>query len=180
MRNLHIPKRQPVESAPGVRANGEITHQRVRLIDADGTNRGEVNVAVARAEAARVDLDLVEIAGGAVPPVCRVMDRGRYLYEIGQREKAQRRAQKSAAVKEVKFRVGTARHDLDVRLRQVRSFLAAGHKVRVVVMLKGRGIGRPGDGAAVLAGFLAELGELRVEQGITVAGRDVFALVAPV
>jgi len=122
----------------------------VRLIDPDGEQIGVVALEKAKEEAAEHDLDLVEVAPNARPPVVKIMDWGRYRYEQQKKAQEARKNQKTVEVKEVQLRPRTEDHDFQVKLRRARRFLGEGNVVRVVVRFRGRELRRPENGEAML------------------------------
>ena len=125
-------------------------------------------------------LDLVEITPNAVPPVCKIMDYGKFRYEESIRAKQQRRAQKSVQVKEIKFHPGTEVGDLEHKLRQIRSFLADGNRVRLSLQFRGRENAHRDIGEDKIAEVLDMLkGECHVEQAPKTDGRIHFCLIGP-
>jgi translation initiation factor IF-3 len=125
------------------RVNSEIRAREVRLIDADGTQLGIVQTRDALNLAGERDLDLVEVAPNADPPVCRLMNYGKYLYEKQKRERESRKAHKQIEVKEVQMGPKTDEHDIQVILTRIRKFAKEGAKIRVRVKFKGREIYHP-------------------------------------
>lgn len=123
-----------------VRVNDEIRAKSIRLIDADGEQAGVVSVHDALMQARDAGLDLVEIAPNADPPVCRIMDYGKYLFEANKKKTAQKRKQKQSQVKEIKFRPNTDVGDYKVKMRKILQFLEDGDKVKVTVRFRGREI----------------------------------------
>jgi translation initiation factor IF-3 len=110
----------------------------VRLTGADGAQLGVVSTREAMIKAQEAGLDLVEISPNAKPPVCRLMDYGKYRYEQGRRERAQRKNQHQGAVKEIKFRPNVGDHDYETKVGHVRKFLEKGHKVKISLTFRGR------------------------------------------
>jgi len=110
----------------------------VRLISDDGEQLGVVSVSEALIKAEEAGLDLVELAPSANPPVCRIMDYGKYKYEIAKKEKENRKKQHVIVTKEVRFRPKTDEHDFDFKVRHARKFLEAGNRVKATVMFRGR------------------------------------------
>ena len=123
-----------------VRVNRRIRAREVRVIDADGEQRGIVPVQQAMALAEEAGLDLVEVAANARPPVCRIMDYGRYKYDEKKKAQETKRKQTVIAVKEVKIRPKTDEHDYQFKLRNAIRFLEAGDKVKVTIVFRGREI----------------------------------------
>ncbi len=108
------------------------------MTDSDGTQLGVMDTRDAMRLAQSKELDLVEISPTAKPPVCRIMDYGKWQYEQGKKQRAQRRSQASQTVKEVKFRPNVGDHDYQTKLNHLREFLGKGHKVKVSLMFRGR------------------------------------------
>src|SRR5690606_30341110 len=120
-----------------IRRNEEITAPRVRVIDAEGRQIGVVSRAEALEMADAAQLDLVEVSPTADPPVCRIMDFGKYLFEQNKKAHAAKRKQKQIQIKEVKFRPGTEEGDYQVKLRNLIRFLEEGDKAKVVMRFRG-------------------------------------------
>lgn len=118
--------------------NEEITGQEVRLIGLDGENVGVVDISEAQQIAQEAELDLVEIAPNATPPVCRVMDYGKFKFQQSKKAQVARKKQKLIHVKEIKFRPGTEEGDYQVKLRKIIEFLTNGDKTKVTVRFRGR------------------------------------------
>ena len=123
----------------GPRINEEIHARLVHLIDKDGSNRGNVSVAEALAFAQAASLDLVEIAPNASPPVCKLLDYGKYKYQEQKKAAEARKKQKVVEVKEIKFRPMIDDHDYDVKMRSMQRFFEEGDKVKVTLRFRGRG-----------------------------------------
>jgi translation initiation factor IF-3 len=132
------PHHAPPQRDTGARTNERITAPEIRLIGADGDNVGVVSPAKGMELAAAAGLDLVEISPNAKPPVCKVMDYGKFKYETQKRESEARKKQKTVDVKEVKFRPNTDTHDYDVKMRNVFKFLENGDKVKISLRFRGR------------------------------------------
>ena len=151
------------------------------MIDAEGRQLGVLPIREALAIAGEKDLDLVEVAPNATPPVCRLMDYGKYLYEKQKRERESRKAQKQIEVKEVRLRPKTDEHDIQVVLTKIRKFVKEGAKVRVRIRFRGREIYRPGVAQERLqrvAGDVSE--EVTVESMPTFDGKSMVMVLAPV
>jgi translation initiation factor IF-3 len=127
-----IPKRNPH------RINEEITAKEIRLIDEEKNQVGILSVAQAMEIAREKELDLVEISPEAKPPVCRILDYGKYLYALQKKAHEAQRHQRKILVKEIKFTPVIGEHDVEVKLKKIREFLAEGNKVKVTVWLRGR------------------------------------------
>ncbi len=120
------------------RVNERIRAPRVRVVLPDGQQLGIMSAQEALAKAKLVGLDLVEIAAKADPPVCRIIDYGKFKYEQAKLKKTQKKSQSATKMKEVKFRVRTEQHDYNIKLNRLETFLDEGHKVRVVLQFRGR------------------------------------------
>jgi len=152
----------------------------VRVLDAQGQMIGVMATRDAQRMAEDRGLDLVEITPNANPPVCKIMDYGKFRYEESIRAKQQRKAQKSAQVKEVKFHPGTDVGDLEHKLRQIRSFLEDGNKVRLSLQFRGRENAHRDIGEDKIAQVLEMLqGACHVEQAPKTDGRIHFCLIGP-
>jgi len=152
----------------------------VRLIGADGEQVGVVAIEQAIAAAEAAELDLVEIAPQAQPPVCRVMDYGKFLFEENKKKQAAKKKQKQIQVKEIKFRPGTEEGDYQVKLRNLVRFLNDGDRVKVTLRFRGREMAHQELGRNLLKRIEADLEELgSVEQFPKMEGRQMVMLIAP-
>ena len=160
--------------------NEQIRDKEVRLIDENGGQQGVVKIAVAMAMAEERGLDLVKIAPNAVPPVCKLMDYGKYCYEQTKREKEQRKNQKTIEVKEVRLSATIDVHDLEVKAKACSKFLQGGDKVKVSIRLKGRLITHGEVGLDVLNTFADMVrDDAVVERAAKQEGRNLFMILAP-
>jgi translation initiation factor IF-3 len=152
----------------------------VRLIDDEGRQVGVMKIADALRFAQERELDLVEVAPEARPPVCRVLDYSKYKYEQAQKQKAARKHQQQITVREIKFRPKIAQHDYDTKKGHVERFLRHKDKVKVTIMFRGREVTHPERGTAILDRLAEELSELGVvEQRPLQEGRNMTMLLAP-
>lgn len=152
----------------------------MRLIGADGNQIGVVPVNEALRIAEENELDLVEIVPNAEPPVCRVMDFGKFLFEQNKKRHAQKRRQKQIQIKEIKLRPGTDEGDYQIKLRNAIKFLSQGDKVKITLRFRGREMAHPEIGAQVLKRIEADLGaEANVEQMPKLEGRQMVMVVSP-
>jgi translation initiation factor IF-3 len=152
----------------------------VRVIGGDGSQVGIVPTHEALRMAEDQGLDLVEVSPRAVPPVCRIMDFGRFKYQESKKEKASRRHQSTVVIKEIKFRPKTDRHDLDFKLKHIRRFLGEGNKVRLMIVFRGREIVHPETGQAMLDLVSKEVAEISViEQKPSMEGRRMVMVLGP-
>ena len=162
------------------RINERIRVPEVRLIDENGQQQGVVSRDEALDYSRQRDLDLVEVAPDARPPVCRVLDYSKYKYEQEQKQKAARKHQQNIVVREIKFRPKIAQHDYDTKKGHVERFLKHRDKVKVTIMFRGREVTHPERGEMILNRLADELGDLAViEQRPTQDGRNMTMMLAP-
>ena len=167
-------------SREGPRVNDQISVPSVRLIDAEGTNVGVVSFRDALDLAYNSGLDLVEISPGADPPVCKILDYGRYKYEAQKKKNEARKKQKIIEIKEIKMRPNIDTHDYDVKMRAIQKFIGEGDKVKVTMRFRGREMVHQEIGLAVLQKVRDELEELaKVEQFPKLEGRQMTMVMAP-
>jgi translation initiation factor IF-3 len=163
-----------------VRINEKIRADAVRLIGPDGEQVGIVSVPEALSYADRLNLDLVEVAPMATPPVCKVMDYGKYRYEQEQKAKEARKRQTTISIKEIKLRPKIDDHDFDTKKGHVQRFLKKGDKVKLTIMFRGRELVHPHLGERLLrrmAEDLADIGEIESEPSLD--GRNMVMMLAP-
>jgi len=164
----------------GPRINDQIRGRRVRVIGPDGSQLGILTPEEAREVASRYNLDLVEISPTAQPPVCKIMDYGKWKYEQSKRERESRKKQKSVTIKELRLRPKIDDHDFDVKARNARRFLLEGDKVKVCVRFRGREIVHHDlarEKLQHLAEDLAEVGS--VERPPVLEGQQLVMVLAP-
>lgn len=160
--------------------NEEIDVPEVRLVNADGEQAGIVSIEDALSAALAAGLDLVEIAPDAEPPVCKVMDYGKKLFEVKKQQAAQRKKQKQTQVKEMKFRPGTDIGDYQIKLRNLIRFLENGDKAKVTLRFRGREMAHQELGMEMLTRIELDLEELgSVEQFPKMEGRQLTMVIAP-
>jgi len=160
--------------------NGEITASEVRLTGADGQPVGVVTLREAITAAEEANLDLVEISPNAEPPVCRVMDYGKYIFEKSKKDKEQRQKNKQIQLKEIKFRPGTDEGDYQVKLRNLNRFIEDGNKVKVTLRFRGREMAHQSLGTKLLNRIKEDLAELtNVESFPSMEGRQMVMVLAP-
>jgi len=163
-----------------VRRNEEIDAQDVRVIDAEGEQAGVMPLTDAIELAKNVGLDLVEVSPNAEPPVCRIMDFGKYLFEQNKKAQTSKRKQKQVHVKEIKFRPGTDEGDYQIKLRKLVQFLENGDKTKVTLRFRGREMAHQEIGANLLARVRGDLDEYAVvEQMPQMEGRQMIMVMAP-
>ncbi|MDP9342233.1 MAG: translation initiation factor IF-3 [Actinomycetota bacterium] len=152
----------------------------MRLIDAEGENRGVVPLAEAQEIANAASLDLVEVAADARPPVCRIMDYGKWRYEQEQKAKQARRHQSTITIKEIKFRPKIDRHDYATKKGHVERFLKAGARVKVTIMFRGREMAHTELGRKILDRLVEDLKDLAVVDAYPkLDGRNMVMVIAP-
>jgi translation initiation factor IF-3 len=152
----------------------------VRLIGPDGDQLGITTVPEALRMARGLELDLVEVAPMANPPVCRIMDYGKFRYEEAQKAKESRRKSTNVSVKEVKFRPKIGKGDFNVKVRKVDQFIHEGHKVKVTLQFRGREMAHPELGEKILDDVLAVVGPVvKVETQARLEGRSMSMVLAP-
>ncbi len=162
------------------RVNDRIRVPEVRLVGEDGKQIGVVKTSEALEYAQQRDLDLVEVAPEARPPVCRVLDYSKYKYEQAQKQKAARRHQQQITIREIKFRPKIAQNDYDTKKGHVTRFLLGKDKVKITIMFRGREVTHPERGTALLDKLAGELAEIAViEQTPLQDGRNMTMLLAP-
>ena len=162
------------------RINQQIQATQVRLIDVDGEQVGIVPLEEAIEQASGKQLDLVEISPDAEPPVCRIMDYGKHLFEQKQKAKESRGKTRQTQLKEIKFRPGTDSGDYEVKLRNLKRFLEAGDKTKVTVRFRGREMAHQELGRELLERVEADLAEHgSVEQRPNMEGRQMIMVLSP-
>lgn len=163
-----------------VRVNNQIRVPQVRLISSTGEQIGVVETWQALKQAKEQGLDLVEINPRSAPPVAKICDHGKLMYEQSKKEKEQRKAQKSNEVKEISFRPATDEHDLDHKLAKAREFLTDGNRVRLVVKFRGRELTHADLGKAKLETALTSLADLTASfTPIASEGKSISTIVSP-
>ncbi len=169
----------PERTDEGPRINEEIKVKEVRLIDETGENRGVMPIREALELAAEADLDLIEISPQANPPVCKILDYGKYKYEVQKRKNEAKKNQKIVETKELKLRPMIDTHDYEVKIKQAKKFLSQGNKVKFTMRFKGREAA--GDmGLKVLQNILDDLESLiKVDSEPKMEGRQMVMIIAP-
>ena len=163
-----------------MRINEEIRAREVRVVADEGEQLGIMSGRDALNLALERHMDLVEIAPNAKPPVCRIMDYGKYRYEQQKREKEARKKQKTFDIKEVKLRPGIEDHDFDVKFKNAVRFLEDGDKVKVTIMFRGRELSHPELGEVLLTKMAKQLEDLAViERAAKLEGKNMIMIVTP-
>jgi translation initiation factor IF-3 len=173
----------PITTAPVVnepRINDRIRAREVRLVGPDGNQLGIKPLPEALAIARDLDLDLVEVAPQAAPPVCRVMDYGKFKFDAAQRARESRRKANNVGIKEMKYRPKIGAGDFDTKTRRVLKFLSEGHKVKVTIMFRGREVFHPELGRKILDRIAEQVdGTAKVETEARLDGRNMVMVLAP-
>lgn len=164
----------------GIRVNDRIRIKEVRVISQDGTQLGIMPIEQALQTAYSQNLDLVEVAPEARPPVCRIMDYGKYRYEQSKKAREARKKQTIIELKEIKLRPKTEEHDFQFKARHAERFLKEGNKAKVTMMFRGREMIRMDRGKALLNRFVEVLKDVAVvEQAPKIEGRNMTMILAP-
>jgi translation initiation factor IF-3 len=160
--------------------NDRIRAREVRLVDPEGNQLGIKVLPEALAIARQMDLDLVEVAPLANPPVCRIMDYGKFKFDEAQRAKESRRKASNVGIKEMKYRPKIGQGDFDTKTRQVARFLSEGHKVKVTIMFRGREVFHPELGKRILDRIAEQVeGTAKIEAEPRLDGRNMVMVLAP-
>ena len=174
------PHSAPPSRDTGPRVNENIICSEVRLIGSDGDNVGLVSPEKALELSEEAGLDLVEISPNASPPVCKIMDYGKYKYEQQKRESEARKNQKIIEVKEIKFRPGTDTHDYEVKMRSVTKFLEKGDKVKITMRFRGREMAHQELGRELLERVAADIEDYgKIENIPKMEGRQMTMMIGP-
>lgn len=170
----------PVREADGPRINREIKAKEVRLINYNGENLGVVSTHEALKIAEEVGLDLIEISPQVNPPVCKVLDYGKYKYEMQKKKNEAKKNQKVVSIKELKLRPMIEAHDYEVKLKQAKKFLSQGDKVKFTMRYKGREMSANDMGKEILNKLIEDLeGLCKVDAAPKAEGKQVFMIVSP-
>src|SRR3989454_12849285 len=173
---------RPAQPAPkdGPRINEEIRVREVQLIDQAGHNHGPTEIQIALQKAQEAGLDLVEIAPNSAPPVCKIMDYGKFKYSAQKKAAEARKKQKVVEIKEIKLRPMIDDHDYDVKMRAMQRFFEEGDKVKITLRYRGREMAHQEIGTKLLDKVKADVAEFaKVEQDARFEGRQVVMVLAP-
>jgi translation initiation factor IF-3 len=152
----------------------------VRVIGADGAQVGVIPTHEALRLAEELGLELVEVNPRAAPPVCKIMDFGKFKYETSKKEKSSRRHQSTIVLKEIKLRPKTDKHDLDFKVKHIRDFLSEGNKCKLVIVFRGREIVHPETGQAMLDRVVKTVADIAmIEQRPMMEGRRMVMIIGP-
>lgn len=169
--------KQPIKQ---FRINHMITAKEVRVIGENGEQLGIMSVLDARKAARERELDLVEVSPGAEPPVCRLLDFGKFKYQQAKKERQATRSQRSTGLREVRLRPKIGQHDIDFKVRMVMRLLSEGSKVKILVMFRGREIAHPGLGRELIDNVVAAIGEAaKIDRHIAMEGRNMSVILSP-
>ncbi len=176
-----VSKERVIATVPGDhRVNERIRVDTIRLIDHEGNQRGVTSTREALALAKSLDLDLVEIAPTASPPVCRIMDYGKFKFDEAQKAKESRRKTQNVGVKEMKYRPKIGDQDFSTKTRLVEKFLGEGHKVKITIMFRGRESAHPELGKKILDRIVERVGDTaKVESSPKLDGRNMTMVLGP-
>ena len=168
------------QTAEEFRVNGEIDSREVRLVDAEGAMVGVVSLREAFARAEDAGLDLVEVSPTAAPPVCKILDYGKFKYESQKKAAAARKKQRVIEVKEIKMRPNIDDNDYDIKMKKVREFLDEGDKVKVTMRFRGREMAHQELAVGILEKVRDQVSDLgKVEQFPKLEGRQMVMVMAP-
>ncbi len=181
----YLPIRRPHRAPPptqnqGPRINENIRVPRVQLIDAEGTNHGEITVQQALQLAQEAGLDLVEVAPNSTPPVCKILDYGRFKFQSQKKAAEARKKQKTVDVKEIKMRPNIDTHDYEVKMKNMKRFFEGGDKVKVTLRFRGREMAHQELGVQLLNRVREETATIaKVESEPRLEGRQMVMVLAP-
>ncbi len=171
---------QPSRKSSEPRVNQQINAPKIRLIDPDGNMVGIVSVEEGLALAERHSLDLVEISPNAEPPVCKVLDYGKFKYEAQKKANEARKKQKVVQIKEIKMRPTIDPHDYGIKMKNVHKFIEAGDKVKFTIRFRGREMSHQEQGMELMQQVKAEMGDqIKVELEPKMEGRQMTMVIAP-
>ena len=163
-----------------MRVNRQIRVPKVRVIGADGQQIGVIATRDALDQAQTAGLDLVEVSPNAVPPVCKIIDYGKFRYDQTKREKESRKTQHQVKVKEIKLKPNIDEHDFNTKLKRGRQFLEKGNKVKLTCMFRGREMAYPDLGRKVMQRFCNEVADVgTLESPLKMMGRSMTSVIAP-
>lgn len=178
--NIRKPMRPSPANTGGPRVNDMISAKEVRIIDENGEMKGVVSVQEALRMAESAGLDLVEVSPNTDPPVCKILDYGKYKYEQQKKSAEARKKQKIIDVKEIKIRPGIDKHDYEVKMRNARRFLEEGDKVKVTMRFRGREMAHQEIGQSLLRKMKEDLADVcSVEQEPKFEGKQIIMMLAP-
>lgn len=176
-----VDKKKPIHiNSPRLKINGFIRAREVRVIGDDGSQLGVLQTRDAMTKALEAGLDLVEVAPTANPPVCRIMDFGKFKYEQSKKEHITKAHQKGIQIKEIQFRPFTSEHDRDVKVRHAKEFLHAKQKVKITLLFRGREMSFQDKGLVIMEQILQQLSDAGHEENTPKKeGRNITMVIAP-
>lgn len=175
-----IPKNMNKENEKRYRVNEQIRISPVVVINQEGRNMGSLPLQKAMSIALESDLDLVEISPDSRPPICRIMDFGKFKFDQGIKEKAQKKNQKSQQPKEIRLSPSIQKHDLETKVKSAKKFIQDGHRVNIKLEFRRREIAHTELGREVMSSFLLEMGETcELAGGMKMEGKALFCSVVP-
>lgn len=178
---IRRPHRAQAPQKGGPRSNEDILSTEVQLIDTEGENHGTVSIERARELAVEQGLDLVEISPNNNPPICKILDFGKYKFQAQKKAAEARKKQKTQSVKEIKMRPNIDTHDYDVKMRAVEKFLGEGDKVKVTLRFRGREMAHMELGMQLLVKVKEQLASIaKVEAEPKLEGRQMMMVVSPI
>lgn len=165
----------------GLRINGGIRADKIRLVDAENNQVGIVERLFALEKSREANLDLVEVSPTSDPPVCRIMDYGKWVYEQKRKiREARKKTHHAGGLKEVRLRPETDTHDIEIKVKHAREFIEKGHKVQFTLIFRGRQMLHKDKGAAVLTGIVESLNDVaKVDRSNEMMGKRMTLVVAP-
>jgi translation initiation factor IF-3 len=165
----------------GLRINGGIRVDKIRLVDESNNQVGIVDRDFALGRAREVGLDLVEVAPNSAPPVCRIMDYGKWLYEQKRKAReARKKTHHAAGLKEIRLRLETDQHDIDIKVKHAREFIEKGHKVQFTLIFRGRQLAYQDKGYELLDKIIESMGDMaKIDQRGRLLGRRVRLVLSP-
>jgi translation initiation factor IF-3 len=175
-----IPQKE-AKAGDSLRINRDITAREVRLIAQDGAAVGVISLREALEQAAAANLDLVEISPKAEPPVCKLMDYGKFRYEQQKKKNEAKKNQKIIEIKEIQLRPGIDTHDLDIKVRAAEKFLKNGDKVKITMRFRGREISHQATGLELLNGVVSTLAEVgKADSPPKLEGKQYLLMLSPI
>ncbi|MGL4366947.1 MAG: translation initiation factor IF-3 [Brevinemataceae bacterium] len=167
------------ENKDQIRINERITAPELRVLDSEGQPLGILSLKAALDEAEKLDLDLVEISPNAEPPVARIINYGKFLYQKEKKLKEARKNQKTVEVKEIKFGPHIDKHDFDYRVKRIVDFLNKGDKVKVSIRFRGREMAHTDLGFDIIKRILEQIGDVVIEKSAKLEGKQILMFLAP-
>jgi translation initiation factor IF-3 len=169
-----------IKKSNDVLINEQIRAKEVRVISAEGEALGVMPAKDAQKIADEKELDLVLISPNANPPVCKIIDFGKYRFELAKKEKEAKKKQKTVSIKEVRLSAKIEKHDLEIKLNQTKKFISAGNKVKLSIRFRGREIAYKDIGLTIMSNFIKDAEEFaKIDKPAKLEGRSIIAVIAP-